>query len=298
MIRYIKNMKNNISIIIPAKNECDGLRSILPTLCKLYPEDEIIVVDDGSTDDTAKICQSFPVKVVTHNYSKGNGASIKSGARVAAGDIFVFLDADGQHSPDEIPKLLDEIAKGYDMVVGARNMNAHASLARGFANMFYNCFATWVSGHKVQDLTSGFRAVRSDKFRQFLYLLPNGFSYPTTITMALFRAGYSISYVPINVIDRIGKSHIRPVVDGLRFLLIIFRIGTLYSPLKFFAPASLLFFIVGVGYYAYTYLTLGRLTNMGTMLFIVAILVFLIGLISEQLTMILFSNSQDSRNKQ
>jgi glycosyltransferase involved in cell wall biosynthesis len=291
-------MKNNISIIIPAKNECEGLRSILPALCELYPEYEIIVVDDGSTDDTATVCQSFPVKIVTHNYSKGNGASIKSGARAAAGDIFVFMDADGQHCPDEIPKLLDEIAKGYDMVVGARNMNSHASLARSVANFFYNCFATWVSGHKVLDLTSGFRAVRSDKFRQFLYLLPNGFSYPTTITMALFRAGYSIAYVRVKVIDRIGKSHIRPIVDGLRFLLIIFRIGTLYSPLKFFAPASLLFFITGVGYYTYTYYTLGRFTNMGTMLFIISILVFLIGLISEQLTMLLYSNSQDGRNKQ
>ena len=291
-------MKNNISIIIPAKNECPGLGSILPALCNLYPEDEIIVVDDGSTDDTIKVCQSFPVKIVKHNYSKGNGASIKSGARAAAGDIFVFMDADGQHSPDEIHKLLNEIAKGHDMVVGARTMNSHASFARGVANTFYNRFATWVSGHKVLDLTSGFRAVRSDKFRQFLYLLPNGFSYPTTITMALFRAGYSIAYVRVKVIDRIGKSHIRPIVDGLRFLLIIFRIGTLYSPLKFFAPASLLFFIAGVGYYTYTYYTLGRFTNMGTMLFIISILVFLIGLISEQLTMLLYSNSQDGRNKQ
>jgi len=291
-------MKNNISIIIPAKNESAGLGSILPALCNLYPEDEIIVVDDGSTDDTIKLCQSFPVKIVKHNYSKGNGASIKSGARAATGDIFVFMDADGQHSPDEIQKLLDEIEKGYDMVVGARDMNAHASIARSFANFFYNRFATWVSGHKVQDLTSGFRAVQADKFKQFLYLLPNGFSYPTTITMALFRAGYSIAYVPVKVTDRIGKSHIRPIMDGLRFLLIIFRIGTLYSPLKFFAPASFLFFMAGVGYYVYTYYTLGRLTNMGTMLFIVAILVFLIGLISEQLTMLLYSNSREDRDRQ
>ena len=291
-------MKNNISIIIPAKNESEGLRRILPALCKLYPDDEIIVVDDGSTDDTVKVCESFPVKIVSHNYSKGNGASIKSGARVATGDIFVFMDADGQHVPDEIPKLLDELAKGYDMVVGARTMDLHASFARGIANSFYNWFATWVSGHKVQDLTSGFRAVRSDKFKQFLYLLPNGFSYPTTITMALFRAGYSITYVPVNVMERIGKSHIRPFVDGLRFLLIIFRIGTLYSPLKIFAPASLLFFIAGAGYYVYTYYTLGRFTNMGTLLFIISILVFLIGLVSEQLTMLLYSNSQDGRNQQ
>jgi len=197
-------MKNNISIIIPAKNESAGLSSILPALCNLYPEDEIIVVDDGSTDDTATICRSFPVKIVPHNYSKGNGASIKSGARVAAGDIFVFMDADGQHSPDEIPKLLDEIAKGYDMVVGSRTLDAHASIARRIANLFYNRFATWVSGHNVQDLTSGFRAVRADIFKQFLYLLPNGFSYPTTITMALFRAGYSIAYVPVKVTDRMG----------------------------------------------------------------------------------------------
>jgi glycosyltransferase involved in cell wall biosynthesis len=291
-------MKHNISIIIPAKNESEGLRKILPALRNFFPEDEILVVNDGSTDDTVKVCESFSVKVISHNYSKGNGASIKSGARLATGDIFVFMDADGQHSPEEIRKLLDELEHGYDMVVGARTMDSHASIARGIANSFYNRFASWVSGHKVRDLTSGFRAVRAEKFRQFLYLLPNGFSYPTTITMAMFRAGYSISYVPVNVIDRVGKSHIRPLVDGLRFLLIIFRIGTLYSPLKIFAPVSLLFFITGIGYYIYTYYTLGRFTNMGTLLFIISILVFLIGLVSEQLTMLLYSDSQDGRNRQ
>lgn len=271
---------------------------ILPVLCNLYREAEIIVVDDGSTDDTVKVCETFPIKIISHNYSIGNGASVKSGARAATGDVFVFMDADGQHSPDQIPALLNELAKGHDMVVGARTMNSHSSFARGIANLFYNRCATWVSGHRVQDLTSGFRAVRADKFRQFLYLLPNGFSYPTTITMAMFRAGYSIAYVPVNVVERIGKSHIRPFVDGLRFLLIIFRIGTLYSPLKIFAPASLLFFIMGIGYYIYTYYTLGRFTNMGTLLFIISILVFLIGLISEQLTMLLYSNSRDGRNQQ
>ena len=289
-------MQKSISIIIPAKNEAESLSRILPVLCKIYPEQEIVIVDDGSEDNTQELCKKYPVKVITHNYSIGNGGSIKSGARQASGETFIFMDADGQHSPEDIDKLLALMDEGYDMVIGARNFRAHASIARYAANLIYNWFASWISGHRVMDLTSGFRAVKSGKFKEFIYMLPNGFSYPTTITMAMFRAGYKVTYVPIDVKERSGKSHIRPFIDGIRFLLIIFKIGTLYTPLKLFFPFSFLFFTSGIGYYAYTYYTQGRFTNMGALLLITSILIFLIGLISEQLTLLLYLHSKNNNS--
>lgn len=234
------------SIIIPAKNESRGLVKILPELRKYHPEFEIIVVDDGSDDDTGSICRKNEVTLITHPYSLGNGAAIKSGARVASGEILVFMDADGQHNPEDIPKLLARIEEGYDMVVGARSSSSQASVGRLCANAFYNWFASIMVGQKIDDLTSGFRAVNALKFRQFLHLLPNGFSYPTTCTMAFFRSGYTVGYVPIRVSQRIGKSHIKIFKDGIRFLLILFKIGTLYSPLKIFLPISALSFLTGI----------------------------------------------------
>ena len=231
------------------------------------------------------------MKVVSHLYSLGNGAAIKSGARVASGEILVFIDADGQHQPEDIPQLLAKLREGYDMVVGARTRGSQANMHRAAANGFYNKFASWMVGQKVDDLTSGFRAVKADKFRQFLYLLPNGFSYPTTITMSFFRTGYTVSYIPIHAPKRIGKSHMRIIRDGVRFLLIIFKIGTLYSPLKLFFPISLAFFLSGVGYSAYTLSVLHRFTNMSALLIITAIVVFLVGLVSEQITMLIYRDS-------
>jgi glycosyltransferase involved in cell wall biosynthesis len=283
---------SKISIILPAKNEAEALSSLLPRIAALFPGSEIIVANDGSTDNSADIATSFGSKVLQHSYSKGNGAAIKSGARAATGDILVFMDADGQHQPEDIQRLLDKLEDGYDMVVGARSVSGQAGLHRATANGFYNRLASWMVGHKVADLTSGFRAVRADKFRQFLYLLPNGFSYPTTITMSFFRAGYSVAYIPIHAPKRIGKSHIRLFKDGARFLLIIFKIGSLYSPLKLFAPISLGFFATGLGYYLYTYLTMQRFTNMSALLFISAVMVFLIGLISEQITALMYKDSE------
>ena len=283
------------SIIIPARNEARTIGDLLQSLTKTHPDAEIIVVNDGSEDDTARIAASAGVRVISSPYTMGNGAAVKAGAREAGGDIYIFMDADGQHMTEEIDKLLQIMAEGYDMVVGARTIRTHASTARYLANMLYNWFASWVSGHRVQDLTSGFRAVRADKFREFLYMLPNGFSYPTTITMAMFRAGYRIAYVPVNLGIREGRSHIKPLVDGIRFLLIIFKVGTLYTPLKLFFPVSALFFMSGLAYYAYTYITQNRFTNMGVLLFITAIIIFLIGLVSEQLTVLLYSSSQHQR---
>src|SRR5690554_3953210 len=222
----------NVSVVLPAKNEAAAIGSTLERIFTHVPGAEVIVVNDGSTDNTLEIAQAAGAKVVSHPYSKGNGAAIKSGARAATGDVIVFMDADGQHDPSDIPRLLSKLEEGHDMVVGARQTGSQASLGRGLANRFYNLLATYMTGHKVEDLTSGFRAVRADKFREFLYLLPNGFSYPTTSTMAFFRAGYSVAYEPIHAAQRIGKSHIKPLQDGMRFLLIIFKIGTLYSPLR------------------------------------------------------------------
>jgi len=274
-----------LSVILPAKNEVEGLLKTLPKLSALFPDAEVIVVDDGSTDATAEVAAAHGARVLTSPYSMGNGAAIKRGARVAAGEILVFMDADGQHDPALISLLIEKLDTGYDMVVGARNADGQASRHRGMANGLYNRLASWMTGHRIEDLTSGFRAVRSARFREFLHLLPNGFSYPTTSTMAFFRSAYPVAYVPISVAKRVGTaSHIWPIKDGIRFLLIIFKITTLYSPLKLFAPISVAFALTGLGYYGYTFATEHRLTNMSTLLFSAAVIIFLIGLISEQIT--------------
>ena len=285
----MKTKPDTVSIVIPAKNEAISLGSLLPNLRKRYPDAEIIVVNDGSTDNTQEICRADGVTTVNHPYSMGNGAAVKTGARAASGDILIFMDADGQHNPEDIASLLDRLAEGYDMVVGSRNTQSQAGIGRMGANYIYNTLASWIVNRNISDLTSGFRAIRAEKFCEFLHLLPNGFSYPTTITMSFFRAGYAVGYVPITASKRTGKSHINPLRDGMRFFLIIFKIGTLYSPLKMFLPFSLFFFFTGAGYYAYTFLTMNRFTNMSALLLSVSVLIFLIGLVSEQITMLMFS---------
>jgi len=276
------------SVVLPAKNEAGAIRETIKKIQQLNMIDEIIVVNDGSTDTTQLVAEIAGAKVITHPYSKGNGAAIKTGARNASGEIIVFMDADGQHDPEDIPRLLVEIHNGYDLVVGARQKGSQASLGRGIANKLYNNLASFMSDHKVEDLTSGFRAVRADKFKEFIYLLPNGFSYPTTSTMAFFRAGYSVAYVPIHAAKRIGKSHIHPVKDSVRFFLIIFKIATLYSPLKMFLPFSILLFVLATGWYGYTIYEYQRFTNMSALLYTGSIMIFLMGLISEQITALMY----------
>ncbi|HEC16470.1 MAG TPA: glycosyltransferase family 2 protein [Sedimenticola sp.] len=283
-----------VSIIIPAKNEAESLRRLLPRLRELHPGAELLVVNDGSTDDTAGLADEIPgLRLLNLPYNLGNGGAVKQGARAACGDVFVFMDADGQHQPEDVGRLLRRFFdEDYDMVVGARIKGSQASMGRSVANKLYNRLASWMAGHSIPDLTSGFRVVDGNKFRSFLHLLPNGFSYPTTITMSFFRCGYAVAYEPIKAGPRRGKSHIRPLRDGMRFLVIIFKIGSLYSPLKLFLPISIAAFLSGMGLYAYTYLTQGRFTNMSALLLSTSLLVFLIGLVSEQITSLMFSRRE------
>jgi len=280
-----------VSVVIPAKNEAGAIADVVERVFSvLGHEIEVIVVDDGSTDDTAGLAKGAGAIVHSHPYSMGNGAAVKAGVRKSSGDVVVFMDGDGQHNPEEIPLLLARLDEGFDMVVGARSANGQASVGRSIANRFYNWLASYMTNQSVKDLTSGFRAVRVDKFKEFLSLLPNGFSYPTTSTMAFFRAGYLVDYVPITVVDRIGESHINIVKDGIRFLLIIFKIGTLYSPLKIFLPISLVSFTLGFSYYLYTFIVYSRFTNMSALLLTTSVLIFLMGLTSEQITQLMYKD--------
>jgi glycosyltransferase involved in cell wall biosynthesis len=282
-----------MSIILPARNEELGLVALLPELTRQYPDAEIIVVNDGSTDSTERVCKDAGVMVITHPYAKGNGAAVKSGARVAKGDYLVFMDGDGQHNAADVRRLLAKAEEGYDLVVGARSgRESQASVARWSANAIYNGFASWMVNQKIDDLTSGFRCVNRRKFLSFLYLLPNGFSYPTTSTMAFFRVGYSVGFVPITVCRDAGKSHISLLKDGVRFLLIIFKVGTLYSPLKVYFPAAVITTGMGVLNYVLTIINSGyRFTNGTSLLVLTGLIMFFIGLLSEQLTNLQFKDT-------
>ena len=287
----------DVSVIVPVYNEEESLPHLVEELHRaLSPTGrsyELVLVDDGSKDGSwpllERLAESDPaLNLVRFRRNFGQTAAMQAGLDAARGACVVTIDADLQNDPADIPALLAKLDEGYDMVVGARGAGGQANVGRGLANRFYNRLATWMTGHRIADLTSGFRVARAERFRQFLHLLPNGFSYPTTSTMAFFRSAYPVAYVPIPVAARIGKSHIRPVRDGLRFLLIIFRIATLYSPVKLFAPTSAGFFLIGLGYYVWTFTTQGRLTNMSTLLFSAAVIVFLIGLVSEQITNLMY----------
>jgi len=280
-----------LSIIIPAKNEAGAIGDVVAIAKDAHPDAEVIVVDDGSEDETGQVAEQAGATVVRHPESLGNGAAVKSGARAARGEILAFMDGDGQHDAREFTRLLERMQQGFQMVIGARDNGSHANVGRLFANGLYNALASLISGRPIPDLTSGFRVVRASLFRNFLYLLPNGFSYPTTITMAFLRSGYPVRFEAITAAERHGKSHIRPFRDGIRFLVIIFKIATLYAPLKIFLPISGLFFASGLGYYAYTYFSTGRFTNMGLLLFSASVIIFLIGLISEQITALTYSKT-------
>lgn len=289
----------HVSVIIPAKNEQHVVGDVVAGVRRELPGAEVIVLDDGSTDATGAAAQAAGARVIRHPVSRGNGAAIKTAARHAERAVLVCMDADGQHEASEIPRLLQRLGEGYDMAVGARSADQHASVFRRGANAVYNRLASWITGMRILDLTSGFRAAKADHFRQFLPLLPNGFSYPTTITMAFLRAGFNVAFEPVRVQRRAegGKSHIRLLRDGSRFFLIIFRVGTLYSPLKLFVPFALGFFLLGLAYYAYTLIEYGRFTNLGALLFTTSVIIFLIGLVSEQITALQYLAAGSHRDR-
>lgn len=272
-----------VTILLPAYNEEGVIGITIQRIRALHPDFEILVIDDGSSDDTMKEAMGAGANVWPHPYNMGNGAAIKSGLRCAQGEWVVMMDADGQHQPEDIARLL-EYKDRYDMVVGARNRQSDTSVHRDLANWVYNKFASYVTQFKVEDLTSGLRLVRLSVARQFIYLLPNTFSYPSTLTLGYLRSGRTVKYVPIQTKARVGKSKIKLLKDGARFFLIITKIASLFSPFRVFLPISLAFFATGLCYYGYTFLTQGRFTNMSALLFNSAVIVFMIGLVAEQIS--------------
>jgi glycosyltransferase involved in cell wall biosynthesis len=289
-----------ISVIIPAFNEGLVIRNVVKQIRtvveKLDKNHEIIVIDDGSTDDTAQQAREAGAIVVQHPYNIGNGASVKSGIRRARGQILVTIDGDGQHDPNDIPRLVERIGP-YDMVVGSRNSESDTSAHRDVANMVFNSLASYVSERKIEDLTSGFRAVKAHIARQFIYLLPNKFSYPTTITLSVVRAGYSLGYESIKFArrDKKTKSKIKPFQDGMRFLMIILKIAVFYSPLKVFVPLSLFIFLLGVAYGLTRIFVLhAPYGQTSALLMSTAALTFMVGLVSEQIAQLRFDRSESN----
>jgi len=272
-----------ITILLPAYNEEESIGRTIREIKELHPDVEILVIDDGSTDNTRQQAIDAGATVMKHPHNIGNGAAVKTGLRYASGDWIIMMDADGQHKPADISKLLQYKNK-YDMVVGARSKGSKTSLHRDFANFIYNWLATYVTKYKVEDLTSGFRLVKNETVGKFIYLLPNTFSYPSTITMAYLRSGRSIKYMPIKTEARKGKSKIKLFQDGILFFLIITKIATLFSPFRVFLPVSLIFFVTGVSYYMYTFFSQHRFTNMSALLLSSSVIIFMMGLISEQIS--------------
>lgn len=287
--------KTAVAIIIPAYNEAQSIGDVIKKIKMLYPDFEIIVVNDGSTDDTAVVAKDAGSLVYSHPYNIGNGAAIKSGIRFASGKILVFMDGDGQHDPEDIAKYLEYFPE-FDMVVGARAKGHQASWIRSLGNWTYNWLASYVANFPIQDLTSGFRAVKSDIAHNFLYLLPNTYSYPATLTLGLLRSGRSVRFIPINTQSRQkGKSKIKVFRDGTIFFLIITKICVLFSPLRVFLPVSFMMFCLGLGYYFYTFFASHRFTNMSALLLTTSVLIFMMGLISEQICMMRFERSEGDK---
>ncbi len=283
--------QERVSIVLPAYNEEMNIGETVRRLRALYPDFEILVIDDCSTDNTVRVAMDAGANVWPHPYNMGNGAAVKTGLRLAKGDWIVLMDADGQHDPADVARLLEHKDR-YDMVIGARKGLLTGALHRTIANRIYNWLASYVTSFPIKDLTSGFRLVRADVARKFIYLLPNTFSYPTTLTMAFLRSGRTLRYVSITPGKRKGKSKIKILRDGGRFLLIITKVATLFSPFRVFLPLSFFFFITGALYYLYTFMTSHRFTNMSALLLSSGIIVFMIGLVSEQISQMRFEHTE------
>jgi glycosyltransferase involved in cell wall biosynthesis len=281
----------DLTIIIPAFNEAANLPSVIERIRTLMTElslsYEILVVNDCSTDETGDEAGRHADRVVSHAYNMGNGAAVKTGIRSAHGRLILLMDADGQHPPEYIPEMLDA-TEDYDLVVGARTAKSHAGIHRLAANSVYNWLASYVTKFRILDLTSGFRVLRRETAMRYLYMLPNTFSYPTTLTMAILRSGLSLKYISIEAPPRSKgtKSKIKLFRDGARFFLIISRIATLFSPFRIFLPLSAVLFVTGCSYYLYTFLTMHRFTNMSMLLLLTSLTTFMLGLISEQISLL------------
>jgi len=279
------------SVVIPAFNEADVIGDVVAALARSAAWHEILVVDDGSTDRTSAAAEAAGARVVRHPYNKGNGASVKSGIREATGDYILIIDADGQHPPEDAARLVSRLGE-YDLVVGARTHSTQATFARRLGNHLLNGLATYLTGRPIPDLTSGFRAARRRHLREFLHLLPNRFSTPTTTTLAFVKAGYNVAFEPIDARARVGSSKIRLLSDGAKFFLIALKVVTLFSPLRVFLPISLASFVVGLGYALWTVATQSHVTNSSVLLIVLGVIVFLIGLVSEQIAALRFEGRE------
>jgi glycosyltransferase involved in cell wall biosynthesis len=272
-----------ITFVLPTYNE-EGVGDVVAELRRLHPGSAVLVVDDGSQDRSADVAAAAGARVVRHPYNKGNGAAVETGLRGAATEYVVLLDADGQHPPQDASLLIDKLGQ-YDLVIGARDRAAASDPGRRLANAVFNGLASYLAGMPIPDLTSGFRAGRRDRLLEFIHLYPNGFSYPTTSTLSFVRAGYDVAFVPVTTRSRRrGRSKIRPLHDGVGFLLIILKLITLYNPLKVFLPLAAAFAAVGAAYGTLSFVVRGRIANGAVLAWITAMFVFLIGLISEQIS--------------
>ncbi len=282
---------DSVSIVIPAFNEGAAVGRVIQALRAAGTWHEIIVVDDGSTDDTGATARGAGATVIRHPYNKGNGAAVKTGIRAATGEYVMIMDGDGQHRPADAVRVATRLGE-YDLVVGARAASTQATRSRRLGNTTLNRFAAYLTGRPIPDLTSGFRAARRSHLREFLHLLPNGFSTPTTTTLAFIKAGYSVAFEPVEADTRLGQSKIRLARDGAKFFLIILKIVTIFSPLRVFLPISLLTFAAGAGYALWTIATQSHVTNSSVLLIMLAVIVFLVGLVSEQIAALRFEGRQ------
>ena len=271
----------DVSVIIPAYNEEEGIASVVAGVLAGGAWREVLVVDDGSNDRTAERAASAGARLVRHPYNKGNGAAVKTGVRVATGDVVLLMDADGQHDPADAARIVAPVGV-HDMVIGARSARDQ-DLVRALGNGVFKAVASWLTGRPIPDLTCGFRAARRDRMLEVLHLLPNGFSYPTTSCLAFLKAGHNVAFEPIRARPRVSASKVRLTRDGVRFLLIIFKIVTLYSPLKIFFPLSAAALLSGTGYAIWNVHYYGKIPMGAGLLIQLAVVVFLFGLISEQI---------------
>jgi glycosyltransferase involved in cell wall biosynthesis len=283
----IVSRAESTSIVVPAFNEGDAVAALVTGLRAAAPWGEILVVDDGSSDDTGACAAAAGARVIRHPYNKGNGAAVKTGIRLATGAFVLIMDADGQHQPADAPRLVAHL-DAFDLVVGARSARTHASAARRAGNHVLSRIASYLTEQPIPDLTSGFRAARRDRLLEFLHLLPNGFSTPTTTTLAFIKAGYSVRFEPVEAWQRTGRSKIRLGPDGARFLLILLKVITIFSPLRIFLPISAVSFGVGAAYGIWTIVTQSHVTNSSVLLILFSAVVFLVGLVSEQISALRF----------